>query len=88
MPSPALIQRYKQCQQKIAEVERTLSSGDRNVLISELISDGDVTESAIENNFFRTQRQNRRVLAVLSLLFFVCLFACLFGVFSGQQINL
>ena len=35
MPPPATIQRCKQCQQKIAEVERTLSSGDRNVLMSE-----------------------------------------------------
>lgn len=35
MLSPAVIQRCKLCQQKIAEVERTLSSGDRNVLMSE-----------------------------------------------------
>ena len=35
MPSPAAIHGYKQYQNKIAEVERTLSSGDRNVLISE-----------------------------------------------------
>lgn len=31
-PPPALIQRCKQCQQKIAEGERTLSSGDKNIL--------------------------------------------------------
>ena len=35
MLSPAVIQRCKLCQQKIAEVERSLSSGDRNVLMSE-----------------------------------------------------
>ena len=35
MLSPAVIQRCKLCQQKIAEVERTLSSGNRNVLMSE-----------------------------------------------------
>lgn len=35
MPSPAIIQRCKQCHQKIAEVERMLASGDKNVLISE-----------------------------------------------------
>ncbi|KAK2574203.1 hypothetical protein P5673_000340 [Acropora cervicornis] len=34
MPSPAMIQRYKQCQQKIAEVETMLASGDKNVLIA------------------------------------------------------
>lgn len=40
MPPAVLIQRCKLCQQKIAEVERTLSSGDKNVLTSayELIS--------------------------------------------------
>ncbi|XP_027040976.1 coiled-coil and C2 domain-containing protein 1-like isoform X1 [Pocillopora damicornis] len=34
MPPAVLIQRCKLCQQKIAEVERTLSSGDKNVLIN------------------------------------------------------
>ncbi|XP_078361651.1 coiled-coil and C2 domain-containing protein 1-like isoform X1 [Oculina patagonica] len=34
MPSPAAIQGCKQYQQKIAEVERTLSSGDRNAQIN------------------------------------------------------
>ncbi|XP_068748558.1 coiled-coil and C2 domain-containing protein 1-like isoform X2 [Montipora capricornis] len=32
VPSAAIIQRCKQCQQKIAEVERMLASGDRNLL--------------------------------------------------------
>ena len=35
MPSPAIIQRCKQYQQKIAEVQKTLSGGDKNVLMSE-----------------------------------------------------
>ncbi|XP_015772326.1 PREDICTED: coiled-coil and C2 domain-containing protein 1-like [Acropora digitifera] len=34
LPSPAMIQRYKQCQQKIVEVETMLASGNRNVLIN------------------------------------------------------
>ena len=34
MPSPSLMQRCKQCQQKIEEVEKMLSKGDRNALIS------------------------------------------------------
>ena len=33
MPSPALVMRGKQCQQKIEDFDRLLSKGDKNALI-------------------------------------------------------